>query len=90
MVRYPRETSLPGSLRTLLLGGSVVAAGHISYTSLLAGRIVHHSTVLQGPRPVGVPEPLPRAGEGAVRVPGGDSALTPVAPETAAPATAPP
>ena len=60
MVRYPRETSLPGALRTSLLVGSLAAAAHIFYTSLLGGQIVHDSAVLRGPRPAGVPEPAPR------------------------------
>lgn len=57
MIRYPREASLPGALRTALLVGSVAASAHIFYTSLLGGRIVHDSTVLRGPRPVGIPAP---------------------------------
>jgi uncharacterized membrane protein len=59
MVRYPRETSLPGALRIALLVGSLVASAHIFYTSLLGGRIVHDSPVLQGPRPAGIPAPSP-------------------------------
>ena len=90
MVRYPRETSLPGSLRTLLLVGSIGAAAHIYYTSLLGGRIVHHSTVLRGPRPAGIPEPPQRSGDGPVRAPGEDPLLTPVAPTPSPPAASTP
>jgi NO-binding membrane sensor protein with MHYT domain len=57
MVRYPRETSLPGALRSALLVGSIVASAHIFYTSLLGGRIIHDSEILRGPRPAGIPEP---------------------------------
>ena len=60
MVRYPRETSLPGALRGVLLAGSMIASAHVFYTSLLGGRIVHDSPILQGPRPEGIPAPPPR------------------------------
>jgi uncharacterized membrane protein len=60
MVRYPRETSLPGALRAALLAGSMIASAHIVYTSLLGGRIVHDSAILQGPRPAGIPAPPAR------------------------------
>jgi uncharacterized membrane protein len=65
MVRYPRESTLPGWLRGTLLVGSLLAAGHIFYTSLLGGRIVHDSPILQGPRPAGVPAPQPDTHGGA-------------------------
>jgi uncharacterized membrane protein len=65
MVRYPRETSLPGALRALLLAGAMIATAHIVYTSLLGGRIVHDSPILQGPRPAGIPAPPPRPLPGA-------------------------
>lgn len=57
MVRYPRESSLPGALRGAVLVGSIIASAHIAYTALLGGRILHDSTILQGPRPAGVPAP---------------------------------
>jgi hypothetical protein len=63
MVRYPRESTIPGWLRGTLLVGSLIASAHIFYTSLLGGRIVHDSPILQGPRPAGVPVPLPGAGD---------------------------
>jgi uncharacterized membrane protein len=87
MVRYPRETSLPGSLRTVLLVGSLAAAGHIFYTSLLGGRIVHDSAILRGPRPAGVPVPPAPGAPASLQTPGEGAVADPAAPPPPAPAT---
>jgi uncharacterized membrane protein len=90
MVRYPRETSLPGALRSALLVGSLVASAHIFYTSLLGGRIVHDSPILQGPRPAGVPA-TPAGGErGQAESPTAGSAPAPASSAPGAPASATP
>jgi uncharacterized membrane protein len=57
LVRYPREITLPGGIRALVLLTSIVAAAAIGYTSLLGGRIVHDAPVLQGPAPAGFGAP---------------------------------
>jgi uncharacterized membrane protein len=83
MVRYPREASLPGALRAMLLAGSMIASAHIVYTSLLGGRIVHDSPILQGPRPAGVPAPPPPRGSQGI----GSGAMAPDTTATAPAAT---
>ncbi|MEO6529179.1 MAG: hypothetical protein ABIP93_21345 [Gemmatimonadaceae bacterium] len=88
MVRYPRETSLPGSLRTALLVGSLAATGHICYTALLGGRIVHDSTILQGPRPAGVPEQPMRGAPARGIIPGDSIVAAPPISGALAPAPA--
>jgi uncharacterized membrane protein len=54
LVRYPRELTLPGGLRTLVVITALAAAGMMGYTSLLGGYIVHDAPGLKGPAPVGV------------------------------------
>jgi uncharacterized membrane protein len=58
LVRYHREASLPGLLRGTIVLTSVAATASIFYTSLLGGKIIHDSPVLNGPRPAGVAAPV--------------------------------
>ena len=51
LVRYPRELSLPGGLRTAVVVTAVVAAVAIGYASLLGGYIIHDAPGLAGPAP---------------------------------------
>ena len=53
LVRYPREISLPGGLRTAVVITAVVAAAAMGYTSLLGGAIIHDAPGLKGPAPAG-------------------------------------
>jgi uncharacterized membrane protein len=89
MVRYPRETSLPGALRNAMLVGSMIASAHIFYTSLLGGRIVHDSDVLRGPRPAGIPAPPSRPDTATRQTPASLPSTPSVTPQTA-PVTPPP
>ncbi len=57
LVRYPRETVLPGLMRGAMLLLGLAASSAIFYTSWLGGKIVHDSPVLLGPPPAGVAVP---------------------------------
>jgi uncharacterized membrane protein len=57
LVRYPREISLPGGLRTAVVITAVLAAAAMGYTSLLGGNIMHDAPGLRGPAPAGVVVP---------------------------------
>ena len=60
LVRYPRELSLPGGLRTALVVMAVVSAVAMGYASLLGGYIIHDAPGLTGPAPSPrVAPPLP-------------------------------
>lgn len=47
LVRYPREITLPGGLRTVLVVTALASAGSISYASWLGGRITHDAPGLK-------------------------------------------
>ena len=47
LVRYPREITLPGGLRTLVVVTALASAGSISYASWLGGRITHDAPGLK-------------------------------------------
>ena len=51
LVRYPRELSLPRSLRIGVLVTAVVAAAAMGYASLLGGYILHDAPGLASPGP---------------------------------------
>lgn len=53
LVRYPRELSLPGGLRTAVVVTSVIAAGAMGYASLLGGYIIHDAPGLKRGAPAG-------------------------------------
>lgn len=59
LIRYPREVTMPGALRTSLLLTSLAATGSIGYAAWLGGRIMHDAPALQGPIPTTTtPAPL--------------------------------
>lgn len=60
LVRYPRELSLPGGLRTAVVITAVLAAVAIGYASLLGGYIIHRAPGLAGPAPAQRVAPLVR------------------------------
>ncbi len=84
LVRYPREVSMPRTLRTAVLVTALAAAGVSGYTALLGGRIVHEAPGLQGRGPAG------RGATGAAAA-GGTAAVVPttVAPAPVAPGITP-
>lgn len=53
LVRYPREVSMPGWLRTIVLLSALAGSASIAYTSWLGGEIIHGAPVLHGPAPAG-------------------------------------
>jgi len=53
LVRYPRELSLPGGLRTAVVVTAIIAAAAMGYRSLLGGYIIHDAPGLKGPAPAG-------------------------------------
>lgn len=81
LVRYPREVSMPRTLRTAVLVTALAAAGASGYAALLGGRIVHEAPGLQGPAPAGRAGPDGAAASGAAAAP---AAPTTVAPSPAA------
>lgn len=90
MVRYPRETSLPASLRAALLVSSLAAAGHLYYTALLGTRVVHGPDAVGGPAPVDrggpvVPPSTPSTSPSVVSPSVADSTPTPVTPPMGTP-----
>ncbi len=58
VVRYASERSLPLPLRAGLVVLSLAALASIGWTSMLGGNIYHDSSILNGPRPEGVPAPV--------------------------------
>jgi uncharacterized membrane protein len=51
LVRYPREITLPGGLRTAVVLTALASAGSIGYASWLGGQITHDAPGLKAARP---------------------------------------
>jgi uncharacterized membrane protein len=86
LVRYPREITLPGGLRTLVVLTSLASAGSISYASWLGGRITHDAPGLTtggGPAAAAMGRPNTAPASAAA-----DSTSRPTAPAAAAPVPA--
>jgi len=85
LVRYPREISLPGGLRTAVVVTSVIAAAAMGYASLLGGHIIHDAPGLKGPAPAGTLQaPAPAAA-----TPGAGAGAAAAAPAGTTPASTP-
>ena len=84
LVRYPREITLPGGLRTLVVLTALASAGSIGYASWLGGRITHDAPGLKVGGPPGA---TPRIGS-APTVGRGDSTAASTTPAGAAPVPA--
>jgi uncharacterized membrane protein len=58
LVRYPRERSLPGWIRSAVLLTALAASGAVGRAALLGGAIVHDAPALRTGRPPAVAAPL--------------------------------
>jgi uncharacterized membrane protein len=85
LVRYPREITLPGGLRTLVVLTALASAGSIGYASWLGGRITHDAPGLKAAGPPGA---TPRIGSAPATVGRGDSSAASTTPAVAAPVPA--
>jgi uncharacterized membrane protein len=87
LVRYPREITLPGGLRALVVLTSLASAGSIGYASWLGGRITHDAPGLKtggGPGAATGVRPNPAATVNTAA----DSSSRPTAPAAAGPVPA--